>query len=87
MLAIMYSVSACGSVLHPVLKCPILLQWMNAILTEMWPFYDKAVCAMVKVGPRPLLHPYIGQCCLPPNHSFIEAFSGGKGPSQLLMLL
>lgn len=26
------------------------VEWLNTILTEMWPFYDKAICATVKVG-------------------------------------
>lgn len=25
------------------------LQWLNSVLTQMWPFYDPAICAAVKV--------------------------------------
>lgn len=27
----------------------MLLQWLNKALEEMWPFYDYAVCEMIKV--------------------------------------
>lgn len=26
-----------------------MLQWLNRILTELWPYYDKAASAMIKV--------------------------------------
>jgi len=26
-----------------------MLQWLNRILTELWPYYDKAAAAMIKV--------------------------------------
>ena len=26
-----------------------VLQWLNRILTEMWPYYDKAASEMIKV--------------------------------------
>jgi hypothetical protein len=33
------------------------MQWINRILLEMWPFYDLAVCGMVKVrGLQPAIH-------------------------------
>ncbi len=25
------------------------MQWLNSILTQMWPFYDPAICEAVKV--------------------------------------
>ena len=25
------------------------LQWLNSVLTQMWPFYDPAICEAVKV--------------------------------------
>ena len=31
-----------------------VLQWLNRILTEMWPYYDKAASAMIKVKVLPL---------------------------------
>lgn len=29
-----------------------MLQWLNDILLEMWPFYDYAICEMIKVRAR-----------------------------------
>ena len=26
-----------------------MLQWLNRVLTELWPYYDKAAAAMIKV--------------------------------------
>ena len=28
----------------------LAVQWLNTILTELWPYYDRAAAAMIKVG-------------------------------------
>ena len=41
-------------------------QWLNRILEKVWPYYDEAICATIKVGatyrrvcrPRPAARPY-----------------------------
>jgi hypothetical protein len=36
---------------HSILTGFCMLQWLNKVLLEMWPFYDYAVCEMIKVSP------------------------------------
>ena len=38
-----------------MLKGMFVLQFLNKAMLEMWPFYDKAACAMIKVGPSSLI--------------------------------
>lgn len=38
-----------------MLKGRSVLQFLNKAMLEMWPFYDKAACAMIKVGPSLLI--------------------------------
>lgn len=34
------------------------MEWLNAILEKVWPFYDEAICAMVKQEVEPLFDQY-----------------------------
>lgn len=40
-----------------------LVQWMNAIVEEMWPKIDKAVCDMVKVRSKGIMWLICGGAC------------------------
>lgn len=45
--------------------CCTALQWVNAMLMEVWPFVDKAVCKKVKVRRR--AHQSIHALCTAPR--------------------
>lgn len=40
----------------PEPACAGVLQWLNNVLTELWPYYDKAAAAMIKASLFPMLH-------------------------------
>ncbi len=32
-----------------LLTVALLLQWLNSLIAEIWPFVDKGICQMIKV--------------------------------------
>ena len=40
----------------PEPACAGYLQWLNNVLTELWPYYDKAASAMIKASRFPMLY-------------------------------
>jgi hypothetical protein len=34
------------------------MEWLNKLLSEMWPYYDRAICAVVKEVVEPLMEQY-----------------------------
>lgn len=44
-------------------KCPDYerVDWLNKFLLDMWPYLDKAICAMIRSTTKPMFAEYIGK--------------------------
>lgn len=58
----------------------VLLQWLNRLLAEMWPYYDRGICKMVKEVVEPIIEQY-----RPPifKKIFFQELTFGEAPFRV----